>query len=162
MSVAQDAPEQYEPDAPPEQVVVVLDGAFPEDRRFWTDETMEEKPTFGVSEMAKVFFAKGPDWLRWRSDPVPPRGQKRKDMKFPDGWFILDGERLEAKRTSAGARYYTLYDIERMAHALHQNGGIGPEQLARVVRIVKDMAELYGYLGESYLDDPDDPNEGGA
>jgi len=152
---ATQAPERYEPDAAPEQVVVVMEGAFPEDRRFWTDESMEEKPTFTVSEVAKVFFAKGPDWLRWRSDPVPLPNQRREDMKFPDGWFILDGERLEAKRTPAGARYYTLFDIERMAHALHQNGGIGPEQLARIVRIVKAMAELYGYLGEPYLEDED-------
>lgn len=132
-------------DAPEPLVVASPDLISPPDRRFWTDETMDH-PRYSVSEVAKFFFAKGPDWLRWRENPQPPPGKTREEMEYPDGWFILDGEKLEPKRTDAGARYYRLWDVERMAHALAQNEAIDGSVLQRVIRLIKTEAELYGHL----------------
>lgn len=101
------------------------------------------RPHFSVQEVAKIFFAKSPDWLRWRS-----RGAEG----YPDGYFVLDPNdpakrtKLEPKRTDAGARYYTLADVEKMLHAAYQNGAIEGFELAAGIYIVKWMARLHGKL----------------
>lgn len=94
-------------------------------------------PTYTVQEAAKFFFGKGADWLRWRSKKTPEN---------PEGFFILDGKPLPDHRTDAGFRYYTLADIERMAHALAQNGGIDGGTLNTIVKLVKSSCHLYGYV----------------
>ena len=91
-------------------------------------------PRFGAQETAKTFFAKGSDWLRWRYHATEG---------FPDGYFVLDGVLLEPKRTKSGQRYFTLADIERMAHALASNGAIGGEQAGTIVSICLEVARLY-------------------
>lgn len=122
---------------------------LPSGRRFWTDDSMFEldkdgrpKPSFAVQEVAKVFFGRGPDWLRWRYRRVERDGE----VILPYGYFVLDGVPLETKKTPAGARYYSLADIERMAHALAQTGGIDGAQLANTVLLVKTIARIYGVL----------------
>ncbi len=94
-------------------------------------------PNYTVSEVAKFFFALGPHWLRWRYHP------SRSD-RFPEGYFVLDGEKLEEKRTPHGTRYYTLPDIERMAHALAANGVLDGEKLVLIVELLRKEALLYG------------------
>jgi hypothetical protein len=100
------------------------------------------KPNFSVSEVAKVFFAEDPDWLRWRL---------KKSKENPHGFFVLDGQPIPERRTQNGTehgfRYYTLVEVERMAHALAQNGAISGQRLTYIVTIIKNMLKLYGHIG---------------
>jgi hypothetical protein len=114
----------------------------PPDKKFWTDDGMFlpdkdgfPRPRFSVQEVSKFFFGKGPDWLRWRM---------RESEEYPKGYFVLDSKAIEPKRTVAGARYFTLADVERMAHALAQQGGIDGQQLTNIVVLVKTCAKVYG------------------
>ena len=71
--------------------------------------------------------------------------------------FILDGKPLEFKRlalpksspkygdpNAETARYYTLADVERMAHALGQQGVIDGRRVAHIVLMARVCAELHG------------------
>lgn len=139
--------------------------ALPEGQRFFLSDDMFPKdktdhpvPRFKVKEVADVFFGKSPDWLRWRLRPDDrkvkgPDGEylRNDDGTFvmekgdhPEGYFILDGEKMDFKRTEPGARYFTLADIERMAHALAQGGHIDGATLSLVVRMVVTCAKLHG------------------
>jgi hypothetical protein len=91
-------------------------------------------PNYTVQETAKVFFGRGPDWLRWRYRPA---------NNYPKGYFVLGETILEPKRTEKGNRYYTLADIERMAHALVQNNAIDGEQLSIILQLVLLQARLH-------------------
>lgn len=91
-------------------------------------------PNFSVQEAAKSFFARSSDWLRWRY---------REAKDFPQGYFVLDGVVLEPKRNPKGQRYYTLADIERMAHALSQTGAIDGEMFSNIMETVLNVARLY-------------------
>lgn len=123
----------------------------PDGSRFWLSDDMfllDDKglprPRFSVQEVSKCFFGKGSDWLRWRSRP-DPKG------KHPDGFFVLDGKPLDVKRLPGKnkgeentARYYTLADVEKMAHALAQQGAIDGGQLANIILMVKVCARIWG------------------
>jgi hypothetical protein len=129
-------------DATGAQVAILADGLSPEGRDYWVyDEMLPvdkrdglHVPRYTVKEVAVFFFARSADWLRWRSRPAPGH---------PQGYFVLDGEVLEPSRTEAGARYYTLSDVERMAHALTQNGGLSTGKLIETIMLVKWTARLY-------------------
>lgn len=94
-------------------------------------------PHYGVAEAAKFFFGKSADWLRWRS---------KKSEQYPNGSFVLDGEPLPDRRADYNFRYYTLADIEKMAHALMQAGAIDGARLANIITLVKYEAKLYGLI----------------
>lgn len=91
-------------------------------------------PNYTVQETSKLFFGKSSDWLRWRYRPA---------NNYPDGYFMLGDTRLEPKRTESGNRYYTLADIERMAHALAKNNAIDGAQLSIILQIVLLQARLH-------------------
>jgi hypothetical protein len=115
----------------PEQKIPQADGSIL---------TVLPKPTFTVAEVSKVFFAQDPDWLRWRL---------KKSAQNPHGFFVLDGKPLPERRTTTstpGFRYYTLADVEKMAHALCQNGAIAGAELVHIITIVKAMLILYGFI----------------
>lgn len=151
-------PDQSEstPNVAPEPMIVAdPDLLMPADRRFWTSDEMfpvdkEDLPVphFSVQEVSKVFFGKGADWLRWRMRPETERKNKKTGEvapgRYPEGYFLLDGKPLEFKRTPAGARYFTLADIEKMAHALAQGGHIDGAQLANIVVLVKVCSKIHG------------------
>jgi hypothetical protein len=94
-------------------------------------------PNYTVQETAKFFFGRGSDWLRWRYRPA---------NDYPDGYFVLNGTILTAKRTKTGNRYYTLADIERMAHALAQNHALDGEQLLVIIHLVLFQARVHGIV----------------
>ncbi len=96
-------------------------------------------PAYTVQETAKLFFGKGPDWLRWRY---------RSATHFPKGYFVLDGVILEPKRTESDNRYYTLADIERMAHALVENGAIDGTRFSLILQIILLEAVLHRVIEE--------------
>lgn len=138
--------------ADPEMMVV------PGGRRFWLDDSMFEVgkdgmpiPTFRVKDVAVVFFGKSDDWLRWRMRPDDKKVTDKETGEvtivkgdYPEGYFVLDGEVMDFKRTEKNARYFTLADIERMAHALAQGGHIDGARLALVTRMVVTCARLHG------------------
>lgn len=118
-------------------------------RRFMFDDDMFPldkdglpEPHFSVQECSKAFFGRSSDWLRWRYRADKPR--KNQTSVYPQGFFVLDGVPLEPKISEKGARYYTLPDIERMAHALAQNNVLDGEDLSHVLTIVKANAALHG------------------
>jgi hypothetical protein len=107
-------------------------------------------PSFPVKVVAQVFFGQNSDWLRWRMRPDAP-SKKTGEQRFPDGYFVLDGEPLEFKRKptdhdATTARYFTLADIERMGAALAQQSLIDGTKLAHIVLMVRTCARLYGAL----------------
>jgi hypothetical protein len=92
---------------------------------------MGDRPRFSVSEIAKVFFAKSTHWVRWRER---------------EGHFQLGEEAVGTSRTAAGARQYSLSDVEQMAHALRSHGHITQVQFRQTLALVKAEARLYGHL----------------
>lgn len=107
------------------------------DDMFPLSDSGRPKPNFGAQEAAKIFFGKGPDWLRWRYQPAP---------QHPDGYFVLGNQILEPKRTESNQRYYTLADIERMAHALAQNDAIDGSQVVSAISLALLIARNYGII----------------
>lgn len=118
----------------------VVDVAPPDGRRFWlTDEMLPRgrngklKTAYRISEMTKFFFGRSPDWMRWLDGR-------------PEGVFKIDGAELIIKRTEAGSRYFTLADVERLAHALLEHGRIDGQQFISTISLVKWVAFSYGIL----------------
>lgn len=130
---------------------------------------LEEAPRFTVSEIAKVFFGKSPHWVRWREkkgffildgspDCTHSEGYQGIDedtdleiTKFRT--LIIDGKcancggiDVTGHRTEVGARSYTLADVEKMAHALAQQGGINGAELGHALLAVQTVARVWGYL----------------
>lgn len=146
-----------QPGEPEPLIIAEPEMLMPQGRRFWTDDSMFHpdkdgrlSPNFSVQVVSEVFFGNGPDWLRWRMRPDDKKEEQPDGTfevvkgKYPHGYFVLDGEPMQFKRTKAGARYFTLADIERMAHALAQGGHIDGAQLALVVQMVKICSKIHG------------------
>lgn len=115
----------------------------PGGKRFWLEDSMlpsgrlgQIKPLFKIGEVAKIFFARSPDWLRGLGTQQEREG----------GVFELDGAPLEFKRTGSGARIYTLVDVERLAHALLEHGKIDVQQFVSAINIMRWMAYCYRIL----------------
>lgn len=87
-------------------------------------------PTFEPAEVAKIFFALSPHWIRWRE------GQ---------GHMTYQGKIVGA-RNERGARYYDLAAIERMIYALLEHDAITAERGLRALNIVRDIALVHGYI----------------
>jgi hypothetical protein len=101
-----------------------------------TDRFGNVKPVFPIAQVAKTFFARSADWMRLL-------GQKQDQQ---GGVLELDGQALVVKRTDTGSRYYTLVDIERMAHALLEHGRIDGDRFNAAINIVRWMAYQYKIL----------------
>lgn len=112
--------------------VVVKDASLPADRFILEGIDTSREPHFTVSEVAKFFFGMSAHWVRWR---------ERK------GDFFLDGEAVGSHRTPEGARYYTLSDVEKMAHALAEKDNLSVDQLTNALLLVQAEARVWGYLG---------------
>ncbi len=134
--------------------------ALPEGQRFWLDDDMFPldkdglpSPSFKPKETAEAFFGKSVDWLRWRMRSNDKKVTSKESGlttlvkgDHPLGFFLLDGEPMEFKRTDPGARYFTLADIERMAVALAQEGSIDGQRLSLTTRMVVTCARLHGVI----------------
>lgn len=115
-----------------EAQVVIVDSRLPTDRLLFEDiDTETDGPKFTISEVAKLFFARSPHWVRW---------QERK------GNLTLDGNIVGQHRSDAGSRFYTLADVEQMAHALATRKAIGGDQLNNAMLIAQSVARLYHLL----------------
>jgi hypothetical protein len=110
--------------------------------------TVEERPIpyFSVQDVAKFFFGRTADWLRWRyqsDEKTDKKTGKVTPARHPDGFFVLDGVPLKPKTSVHGYRYYTLADVERMAHALARNEAIDGDELNDVMTIIKANAKIW-------------------
>lgn len=121
---------------------LVQDDLEPPDGEFWTrpewyDEVTGE-PGYTLSEVARFFFARSTSWMRhhvWRQH------------------LVLDGEPIGIPRDSSNNYLrWRLYDVERTAHALAQNGYLQLDQLSRVIGLVKLVAQNYKYLLQSPIE----------
>jgi hypothetical protein len=92
------------------------------------------RPTFGASEVAKFFFARSAGWLR--------NNESRAALDDVPLTEILG-------RESGERREYTLYDIERIAHAFAQGGLINGERLRLALRLLQLEAHMWRYLMET-------------
>lgn len=110
--------------------ILITDSEIDTDRMMLEGLPMDRSPTFSVSEVAKVFFARSDHWMRWR---------ERK------GFFEIDGA-AAGTRTEAGARTYTLADAESVLHAAARSGAISGVQLLIGLKIVRALAVNYGIL----------------
>lgn len=126
-------------DEPPVGPFILDDAMFERDEK-----TGLELPHFSTQEVAKVFFGQKAEWLRWLA--------RRKPGKYPHGRFVLDGEPLVFKRNAHQARYYTLADVEKMAHALTQCEAIDGLQLLDTIKVIRHVALLYGIGTEDAKD----------
>lgn len=96
------------------------------------------EPGYVAHEVARVFFARSVHWLR---------------KHVWERHLILDGVPLLIPRDEhSGYLRWRLYDVERTAHALVQNGHLQVEQLQRAIGIVKLVAQNYNYLLPSGLE----------
>lgn len=89
-------------------------------------------PTFSVQEVAKAFFGRSSHWIRWR--------EREGALTLADG-SVIGG------RTKTGSRYYTLADVERIAHALYQRDHIDQAQLILALTNARNVALMTGILG---------------
>jgi hypothetical protein len=102
-------------------------------------------PTYHMNEVAKFFFAMSASWLRLRL---------KSDGDHPETWFVNpDGTRMRFRRNDPGkavsARVFWLSDIEPMVWSLVRFGGIEPDRLAHVLRVVEAQGVLYELLPSS-------------
>lgn len=83
------------------------------------------KPTYTPGELGKIFFARSADWVRWCE---------------------RSGHFGEHDHIPGESRTYTLVDIQRMAFALHDRQRLPLDRLVRILRIVREIAQLHRYL----------------
>jgi hypothetical protein len=127
-------------DIPPVGRFILDDSMFVRDEK-----TGMELPHFNIQSVAMVFFGHKAEWLRWLYRP--------KGEKYPYGRLVLDGEPLIPKRNQHQARYYTLADVERMAHALTQCGVLNGLQLLDTIMVIRHVSLLYGIRLEGESDE---------
>lgn len=103
------------------------------------DLDLERSPRYRIGEVAKVFFAKSPHWVRWR---------ERSDA------FVIEGERWGPARaggTNLKARDYDLGDIEVMVRLLYKGKAISRRDHRLALAIVSSQAELYRLGHDNYI-----------
>jgi hypothetical protein len=115
-------------------VYVVVDLDFPE-TGLLTNETMIG-PYWSSQSVSMIFFAR--------------RGRKWLKDHFEAGHVLLDGEPVEVPRSrNTDFRLWRLVDVERVAHALAQNGYLPTDQLVRVLQIIRYIAESWAFIPRS-------------
>lgn len=93
----------------------------PNGHQYWIL-TQDDQLTFGVKEVAWLFFKRSGSWLRGRLQPEP------ENPRHPKGWFTEEDINVAlsvnwAEGSDADYRYrrFTLYDIERMLWSMYRH-----------------------------------------
>lgn len=127
--------------SPPEEPYA-QENWHPPGRRFWVTEEMitrgkkdEPKPWYSTHTVATVFIGRSAAWLRVKM---------RQSDEFPHSQLILDGVALDIHRSPTGDRQFSLADIERTAHALHEGGAIDDKRFACMIMMVVWSARQNG------------------
>lgn len=136
-----------------DQGVLAFDLPPTGERRFWfdnrtlpTNRNGDPKPTFRIAEVAKFFFARSADWMRWLVSEHDDHGNV----------FMLDGVELVTQRTASGSRTYTLPEIEKIAVALHVNGRINADQFRSTLNILRWVGAGYKIIPFQELVNPEE------
>jgi hypothetical protein len=112
----------------PDPYVLVDPGAIePPGRQYWTTPEMAP-PLFATHVVATVFFARTVAWLKDHLN----RGHS----------ITAEGD-VRPQKALNGHYAWRLYDIERFAHALAQQGLINGRRAELVVQLVRTTARLY-------------------
>ena len=122
----------------------------PPRRDFWITPEMitrgkkgEPKPGYSTNSVALMFIGRSAAWLRVRM---------RQSERFPDSELVLDdwsGDDIH--RSPTGDRQFSLADIEKTAHALHNSGSIDDDRFVIMIMIVVWEARLHGLLTDEGL-----------
>ena len=111
--------------------VVVTDTRLDSEKFMLEGIDVSAGPTFKVSDIAKIFFGRSSHWVRWLE---------------AKNALVLDGQEVGTRRTAKGARVYTLADIEKIVHALAQQGKINGAQAANALHVVQTVSRIHGFL----------------
>jgi len=134
---------------PPSGRFWFFDEQFPKDHKDLyekDDKKGRPIPNYSPGEVAKFFFGKTAQWLRWRYESdagISKVTGEKLPGRHPNGFFVLDGIPLQPKVSPQGQRYYTIADIERMAHALAQNGVINGVELSEIIQMLQLTVKIW-------------------
>lgn len=157
------------------ETVIVQDARLDPDRFILENVDTSQGPTFKVSQIGEIFFARTAFWVRWLEDEhklvldgdpdckhyaattkmveqIKDGQATTKEVKAKDSWIVdgvcarCGGKRVGTRKTQTGSRVYTLTDIEQMVHALAANGSISGAHAANALLLVQTMARIHGYL----------------
>lgn len=95
------------------------------------DVDVSKVPVFRTRQVAIIFFQKSPGWLRWRDR---------------QGFFVSENFHCEPARNDQNTRFYTLADIEVLAHAFDEHGIIDAMHLEITLHIIRLIAIGYGVI----------------
>jgi len=155
--------------------VIVHDARLDPDRFMLEGIDTSKGPTFKVSQVGEIFFARSSFWVRWLEDEhklvldgdpnckhyeptmrvvdqVIEGKVQEKEVKAKISWVVdgvcthCGGHQVGVGKTKSGARIYTLTDIEQMIHALASNGSISGAHATNALLLVQTMARIHGYL----------------
>ena len=104
---------------------------IPTDRLMFEGVNMDAGPFFATSTVSKVFFNRTGYWMRWRERI---------------GSTTLDGVAVEPRRSASHIRQFTLADIERIAHALREEGVLDAGQLVNTLRALAAVGRIHGLI----------------
>lgn len=115
--------------------VIIADAGIDPNNFLFEGIDTSELPTFSTGEVAKLFFARSPGWLR---------------QQEAKGYFVIEGdiEVAPRRRISKNARFFCLEDIEKIAHALTYHQAIPAYRLRTVLMILKGQGKLWGYIND--------------
>lgn len=102
---------------------VLHEAGIDPDRLMFQSITHDSGLSFTTSEVAKIFFARSTSWMQVHEESG--------NFRSPQGGWVVD-----PARTPSGRRLWGLDDIERLAHALAQNGVIKAAKLVAVLKII--------------------------
>lgn len=114
-----------------------------------TDKAGMPIPMLRTKQVAGIFFGRKPSWMYFLFNPRTFRGYdgEGKEIRQNVGhsYFLLDGQPMTFREDRHG-RYYSLADVERIVHALIQQGRIDGATANRALLIVKTSAQQAGIL----------------
>ncbi len=90
-------------------------------------------PCFSVGEVAKIFFARSPSWLR--------DAERAGQLTMPGVDF--DGPK---RRIAKSARFFCLEDIEKVDHCLMYHQLIPSYKFIAALKILQCMGQIWGYF----------------
>jgi hypothetical protein len=106
-------------------------------------------PAFAMHEVARCFFGRSVGWLRKHLNPVTTVSAGTVMNNLSRRWGLV-----QPLRTDAGAQVFRLYDIERLAHALYENGVLDEERFLSTISIVCRQIHLWGFWTYEHFDKP--------
>lgn len=112
-------------------IIMMADPLLDPEKMIFDGIDTSEYPLYSVGEMAKVFFARSASWARSHENA---------------GHFDLDDKFIPRRRIAKNARYYSLSEIEQIAHGLAANQIISGARLRLVLTMIRSQGQLWDYI----------------